>query len=57
MKPLRVFEGRPELAASLIDAIDALPAEVAAYKMLHGDVADVAKEYLRRCQSRAGSSG
>ena len=57
MKPLRVFEGRPELAASLIDAIDALPAEVAAYKKLHGDVADVAKEYLRRCQSRAGSSG
>lgn len=48
VKPLRVFEGRPELAWQCIQALDDLPPEIIKYKML-GPVKDLARRYLLQC--------
>ena len=48
MKPLRVFNGRPELAANFVRAIDALPDDVLAYKDMKSHL-PVGRAYLEKC--------
>ena len=48
MKPLRVFNGRPELAANFVRAIDALPDDVLAYKDMKSHL-PIGRAYLEKC--------
>ena len=48
MKPLRVFNDRPELAADFVRAIDALPEDVLAYKDMKSHL-PVGRAYLEKC--------
>lgn len=51
VKPLRVFAGRPELAAQFVRALDALPPELVRYKTMIGHMG-AARAYLEACAAR-----
>lgn len=51
IKPLTVFESRPELAKELVRAMQTLPDSITKYKTMAGFY-DVALEYLQRCAAQ-----
>ncbi|KAG0555879.1 hypothetical protein KC19_11G010200 [Ceratodon purpureus] len=52
IRPLTVFESRPELAKQMVRAMQSLPDSIAKYKTMAGFY-DVALEYLQRCAAQS----